>query len=159
MVRFTTRLIAILCASLVLLGVLAMPAVAAPDEVGGVPFIIPLTGGAEVPGPGDPDGSGLATLRLNPGTEQVCYELTVSNLDFPTTGAHIHRGTVTEAGPPVVHLTSPVETGTSSGTGMSSGCVHADRALILEIIQNPEQFYVNVHNADYPAGALRGQLG
>lgn len=31
-----------------------------------------LTGAAEVPGPGDPDGSGTATLRLNPGQEEIC---------------------------------------------------------------------------------------
>jgi hypothetical protein len=36
--------------------------------------------------------------------------------------------------------------------------VSASRELILEILQNPEGFYVNVHNADFPAGAVRGQL-
>ena len=121
---------------------------------GGVPFTTTLTGAAEVPGPGDPDGSGVATLRLNPGQEEVCFDLAVTNITLPATGAHIHVGSVTDFGPIVVHLTAP---GTS---GTSSGCVPADRALLLDIIHNPEQYYVNVHTLPlYGAGAVRGQLG
>ena len=52
----------------------------------------------------------------------------------------------------VVGLTPP-PTG-----GSSSGCVSADREEIKEIIQHPEEYYVNVHNADFPLGAVRGQL-
>ena len=118
---------------------------------GGLTFSTTLTGAAEVPGPGDPDGSGTATLRLNPGQEEICYELTVTGV-APIRAAHIHVGTADVAGPVVVALTAPTD-------GSSSGCVTADRDLILAIIQNPEQYYVNVHNAEYPAGALRGQLG
>jgi hypothetical protein len=43
-------------------------------------------------------------------------------------------------------------------SGFASGCTSVDRAEIKEIIQHPEEYYVNVHNADYPAGAVRGQL-
>ena len=45
----------------------------------------------------------------------------------------------------------------STATG-GSGCVTADRDLILAIIRDPSAYYFNVHNATYPAGALRGQL-
>lgn len=134
---------------LVALTVLALASVAAD---GGRRFTTELTGAAEVPGPGDPDGSGTAMLRLNPGQGEVCFELSVSNIGLPATGAHIHVGTADVAGPVVVPLIAPDESGTSSG------CVSADRDLILAIIQNPEGYYVNVHSTEFPAGAVRGQL-
>ena len=132
-----------------LVGLFALGGLAMADE-GGLPLSTTLTGAAEVPGPGDPDGSGTATLRLNPGQEEICYELTVSNIE-PATAAHIHVGPVGDPGPVVVPLAAPTD-------GSSSGCTTADRDLILAIIANPENYYVNVHNMPYPAGALRGQL-
>ncbi len=117
---------------------------------GGRPLTATLLGVNEVPGPGDPDGSGTATLRLNPGQQEICYELVVSGI-APASAAHIHVGDATTAGPVVVGLAAPT-------SGTSSGCVSVDRDLILAIMHNPEQYYVNVHNAEYPAGALRGQL-
>ena len=117
---------------------------------GGRPLSTTMSGAEEVPGPGDPDGSGEAVLQLNHGLSQVCFQLTVSDI-APATAAHIHVGPVGVAGPVVVGLTPP--TG-----GSSSGCVTADRDLIKAIIQNPHQHSVNVHNADFPAGAVRGQL-
>lgn len=109
-----------------------------------------MTGAAEIPGPGDPDGSGTAVLRLNRGRGEICYELTVSAI-APATAAHIHVGTVTQAGPVVVGLAPPT-------SGSSSGCAAVDRDLIKAIAQDPQNYYVNVHNAEYPAGAVRGQL-
>ena len=126
-------------------------ALAAQAAGGGRPFDTALTGAAEVPGPGDPDGSGEVVLTLNPGLGQVCFQLTVSDI-APATAAHIHEAPVGVAGPVVVGLTPP-PTG-----GSSSGCVSADREEIKEIIQHPEEYYVNVHNADFPSGAVRGQL-
>src|SRR5215211_4437604 len=80
---------------------------------GGRPFTTTLTGAAERPGPGDPDGSGTASLRLNPGQEEICFELSVSNITLPATGAHIHVGPTTDPGPVVVPLTPPGASGTS----------------------------------------------
>jgi hypothetical protein len=109
-----------------------------------------LTGAAEVPGPGDPDGAGTAALTVNPGLGQICYELTVSGI-APATAAHIHLGAVGVAGPVVVPLAPP--TG-----GSSSGCAEVSRELALAILKSPSDYYVNVHNAEFPAGAVRGQL-
>ena len=140
--------IKILYVVLIMLAVLALTSVAAD---GGRKFTTTMTGAAEIPGPGDPDGSGTAMLELNPGTGQVCFELAVTGI-APATAAHIHVAPVGVAGPVVVPLAPPT-------SGSSSGCVSGvNRELIKAIIQNPEAYYVNVHNADFPAGALRGQL-
>ena len=117
---------------------------------GGRPYTVQMTGAAERPGPGDPDGTGTATFRVNAGQGQVCYTLTVSNIE-PATAAHIHRAPPTSAGPIVVHLNAPTD-------GSSEGCATVTRALAQELIQNPGAFYVNVHNTPFPGGAVRGQL-
>jgi hypothetical protein len=119
---------------------------------GGRKFTVVMTGAEEAPGPGDPDGIGFATLRLNPGTGQVCFDIRVENIALPATGAHIHEAPVGEPGPIVIGLTAPDESGTSSG------CVDADREEILEIIREPEEYYINVHSSEFPAGAVRAQL-
>jgi hypothetical protein len=137
---------------LVLVALFAVVGLANADD-GGRRFTTTLTGAAEVPGPGDPDGSGTAVIRLNPGKEEVCWEIQVSNITLPATAAHIHVGTATEFGPVVVGLGAP------NASGVSTGCTSADRNLILAIIQNPENYYVNVHTLPlYGAGAVRGQL-
>jgi hypothetical protein len=120
---------------------------------GGRKFTLILTGAEEAPGPGDPDGIGFATLRLNPGTGQVCFDIRVENITLPATGAHIHEAPAGSPGPIVVPLTAPDE------SGSSSGCVEADREQILEIIREPEDYYINVHTLpDFGAGAVRAQL-
>ena len=118
---------------------------------GGRPFTTAMTGAAERPGPGDPDGTGTASFTLNQGLNQVCFHLTVSGI-APATAAHIHIAPPTDPGPVVVPLAPPT-------SGESSGCVdNVDPELIKAIRQDPGAYYVNVHNADFPAGAVRGQL-
>jgi hypothetical protein len=110
-----------------------------------------MTGAQEVPGPGDADGSGTAEITIVDATDNVCYDLNVRNI-APATVAHIHRGAQGVAGPPVVTLEAPTD-------GGSEGCISAPGALADEIEANPAAFYVNVHNAEFPNGAVRGQLG
>jgi hypothetical protein len=117
---------------------------------GGRKLSTTLTGAAEIPGPGDSDGKGSVTIRVNPGQSQVCYELAVSNIDTAT-AAHIHTGAVGVAGPVAVMLTAPA-------SGTSSGCAQISRDLAKELIRSPQNYYVNVHTATYPNGAIRGQL-
>lgn len=108
-----------------------------------------LNGMNEVP-PGDPDGFGFARVNINLDTEELCYRLSVANID-PATASHIHIGGAGAAGPVVVPLTAPTD-------GFAKGCVSVDGQLLADILNNPGGYYVNVHNAAYPPGAVRGQL-
>jgi hypothetical protein len=119
---------------------------------GGRPLSTTLTGSAEVPGPGDPDGSGTAAITVNPGQEEACWELHVSDITLPATAAHIHSGAAGVAGDVVVTLTPP------DAGGFSSGCTTVEREVALDILKNPENYYVNVHTTDFEDGAIRGQL-
>ena len=120
------------------------------SDHGGRGLTADLSGAEEVPGPGDPDGTGAATITVNHGQSEVCFELTVEDIDTAT-AAHIHVGAFGVPGPVVVGLAPPA-------TGSSSGCVAAAPEVIEAILQNPAGYYVNVHNAAFPAGAVRGQL-
>jgi hypothetical protein len=90
-------------------------------------------------------------ITLVPERGEVCYELTVRNID-PATKAHIHQAARGAAGDVVLDLTPP--TG-----GTSKGCAAATTVLVEQIDADPQSFYVNVHSEAYPDGAVRGQLG
>lgn len=130
---------------------LAGAAYAQAEPEGGRPLSAHMTGAAEKPNPGDPDGAGHASIRANVGQSQVCYELSVENIAAATM-AHIHKAPSTAAGPPVITLATP------GADGKAKDCAKADQALVKDILQNPDAYYVNVHNAEFPAGAVRGQL-
>ena len=130
---------------------LAFATLATPVFAGGRPFTTTLSGASEVPA-GDPDATGTATVWVNPGQGTVCYSWSVSNVVTPVAAAHIHHAVAGVAGPVVVPLPP---TGPSSGAGCTTG---VDRSLALDIIRHPWEYYVNTHNAAFPAGAARGQL-
>lgn len=117
---------------------------------GGRRFNATLTGAAEVPGPGDMDGAGKAIIELNPGQNRLCYKLRVSNI-APATMAHVHVGAVGVAGPVAITLVAPAD-------GSSAGCADLAEPLTKALLKNPGNYYVNVHNAEFPNGAVRGQL-
>ena len=91
-------------------------------------------------------------MVLQSASSEVCWELTASNITLPAAAAHIHEGARGVAGPVVVPLSAP------DANGAANGCATADAALLTRIMQSPENFYVNVHTSDFPAGAVRGQL-
>jgi CHRD domain len=142
-------------AALVVLTLAVAVAPAFGDD-GGRPLTTALTGAAEAPVPGDPNASGTASLTLNPGLGEVCFDISWADVDGEVFASHIHVAPAGSPGPIVVTLF----TGSFAGTGSQSGCVEADRDLVLAITQNPEAYYVNVHSRpNFPGGAIRGQLG
>lgn len=117
---------------------------------GGVALTVALVGETEQPA-GDPVATGTATVRLRAGQGQLCYQLAATNL--PTAAAaHIHRGGAGVTGAVVVPLRTP------NASGAASGCAPAARPLVAQILAAPQSFYVNVHTAEFPGGAIRGQL-
>jgi hypothetical protein len=112
---------------------------------------VSMTGIQEVPGPGDADGNGTAEIRLTPRDGQICWDVYVRGIE-PATAAHIHRGAAGSAGPPVATLTTP------DAAGRSQGCATLDPMVARDIAVRGHEYYLNVHNAAHPAGAIRGQL-
>ena len=107
---------------------------------------------------GDPNGRGEAyVFGIDGDTTTLCYVLTVDKI-ATATGAHIHEGAKGENGPIVVNLAPPAD-------GNAADCLTEGETgkfptgeKVADILANPEDYYVNVHNAVYPAGAIRGQL-
>jgi hypothetical protein len=100
---------------------------------------------------GDPDGRGSFTAIVD--GAKLCFGITVTNLDAPV-AAHIHKARPNQAGGIVLPLTAP----TDGDPGASSACVDIDTTLAAAILKNPHKYYVNVHTAAFPGGAVRGQL-
>ncbi|MFC3173124.1 CHRD domain-containing protein [Novosphingobium bradum] len=121
----------------------AGPALAAPIKLSAT-----LTGPAETP-PGKPDGTGGFTVTVDPGTNDFCYSLWAEKIGKPTM-AHLHAGAAGASGPPILTL---------DVTGKDSDeCLAVDKEKLDPIVANPAGYYVNVHTAEFPAGAVRGQL-
>ena len=150
-------------------GALLMGGPATAEGTGGRPFRLQLSGAEEFDAarvPINPHGDadrGSVVLTLNQGQERVCWEFGVITLtagDALPRVAHIHRAEPGVAGPVVVDLfgtptTPPAPTAYPTDTT----CVHADADVIKDIRQNPEDYYINLHNAQHPGGVMRAQLG
>jgi CHRD domain-containing protein len=125
-----------------------------------VPVLTPQTFTVELLPSGDPDGSGTARLIVNPLAGIVCYTIRVTGIGEPTEpapgvgSAHIHA---VEGGGIAVNLeTDFVLVGPD--TYQAAGCVKADPSVLEAILEQPEQYYVNVHTVAFPLGAVQGSL-
>jgi CHRD domain len=121
-----------------------------------------LNGANEFPGPGDPDGRGLALVET--GKTRVCFALGWTGI-APPIFAHIHEGAAGVAGPVVVlffdvpELAGAPTAALPDTIAAAGGCVgDQDPALLRDIRRHPADYYANVHNLDFVPGAIRGQL-
>ena len=110
---------------------------------GGKAVNVSLSGAEEVP-PVSVPGSGRGSFTVA-GDGSVSGS--VSTTGVQGTMAHIHRGARGQNGPVVVNFN-----GQLSGSGFND-------PDLANVIANPKDFYVNLHNADFPNGAIRGQIG
>lgn len=108
-----------------------------------------LDGGGETAG-GDSGGTGEFFAEIDAVSGDLCYTLVVSDI-ANATAAHIHLGAAGADGDPVVTINVTGEDGDE--------CVAMSRDILKAIVAKPRGYYVNVHNAEFPAGAIRGQLG
>jgi len=107
---------------------------------------------------GDPNGSGEAyVFGIDGDATTLCYVLTVEGLSGAS-AAHIHEGAAGTNGPVVVNLAAPAD-------GNAADCLTEGEAgkfvgdqTVADILANPSDYYVNVHNSEFPGGAIRGQL-
>jgi hypothetical protein len=132
-----------------------------------VTFNVNMTGQKEVtaggvPNQGDLNGSAIGTIILDAGsggsTATFSFNLALSGLATPpVTDFHIHTGAATTAGGVLIPFGvsgSDILTQTQfsgSRTGLNSANMSA-------VLANPAGFYVNIHNGEFPSGAVRDQV-
>ena len=127
----------------------AIPALAAGAELRPDAWGL-MNGKVVVPTKGDADGTGSIKLWFQkaPLGTRVCWRIAVSRIGTPLK-VHVHKGARGETGPVVLTL---------GPRYVREGCVPAGSALLTAIRLRAPTYYVDVHNAAYPRGALRGQL-
>jgi hypothetical protein len=136
--------IALVISALALVAVLAANAAAAKT----VKFEVALKGTNEKPAAAA-SNKGRVELTLNTTTGKVCWDFKLTKIDGKPSQAHIHKGKAGVSGNVVVPL---------GATYKRQGCTSAAKSLVKSIAGHPGAYYVNVHNAKHPLGAMRGQL-
>jgi hypothetical protein len=120
------------------------------NMVSATTFTVPLAG---------PGGSGTADLKINP-SGKVCYVIEVTLSEAPQEpgpgvgNAHIH---LLPTGAIAVPLEGTFES-LGGGRFVDAACIRGDKQVVRDILANPEQYYINIHTATFPAGAVTGAL-
>jgi CHRD domain len=115
-----------------------------------------LVGSEEKPGPGDPAGTGQGWVTIK-ADNSVCYKVTWSGLSSAATAGHIHKGVKGLPGDVVVPFFGDGKK--ANGQGSDESCAQVqDLAVVEGLRKNPQNYYINIHTAQYPQGAIRGQL-
>jgi hypothetical protein len=97
---------------------------------------------------GAPHGSGLAVITIDAFTDELCWRFSLRNVVAPT-DARTYEHTGRENGLGGERL---------DGAYKPSGCVHKPAFVLSQYEERPQEFWLSIHTAKYPAGAVRGQL-
>jgi hypothetical protein len=100
---------------------------------------------------GSKTGSASGKIVIDTTKKTLCYSITTMGLT-KVVEAHIHTGAKGIDGSDVVGLL-PAKFNAKAAT-----CVKVEAKLLSDIAMNPGMYYLNVHTAKYPDGAVRGQL-
>ncbi|MGH3769014.1 MAG: CHRD domain-containing protein [Pseudonocardiaceae bacterium] len=139
---------------------LAKPTPAAADDYrlyqdGYRHFAVYLSGN-ELGDGGDHEAWGMARIDFDAAHESACYVITWDRLEGAVTAFHLHAAPRHHDGPHWIdffndqHFNGP--------RNSSSGCVHSPRGKILDVINDPADYYFNIHTTAHKDGAIRGQL-
>lgn len=138
-----------------------------PTGGGAIPelYVAQLTGAAERPDPVATTATGTATINFTPGSgntgQLISYSVTVTGLTGQATEAHIHGPAGVDAAAPVIVALTIKSGATSgeiiSGTIASTGHPTISMDSLVVLLRNGNS-YINVHNAPYPDGEIRGQF-
>ncbi len=166
------RYFTVLLAALLAVSLLALPTAGAQQSTfagavpsGGSIFVAALSGDAQVPTPVDTGGTGLAVFSLSADGTELDYVL-ITNGVADVTQAHIHVGAADANGGVAAFLfpSNPgttvdglLATGTLTDADVTATIPSEDLAGLVAEMQAGNT-YVNVHNATYPAGVVRGQV-
>ncbi len=98
------------------------------------------------------DASGIAIFNLSKTGMMVNYNVVVSGLSGPITGAHLHLAPAGQNGSVVVNLTNDVNGNVISGQFDPTSVT----GLVDDMLAG--NIYINVHTAENQGGEIRGQL-
>jgi hypothetical protein len=104
------------------------------------------------PAVGDEDGWAGVVVRIQ--GDQACFTVRYRGIEAPS-AAHVHAAAAGKDGPVAVSL---FEATLPRGLSVVTGCVTQDLPTLRAIIAVPELHHVDVHTAEFPGGAVRGQL-
>ncbi len=129
------------------LSLLLAAALAAPVPAWAAQAVLTATlAGANETAGGDADGTGAFSVEIDTDAGDFCYSLSAAKI-AKATMAHVHSGAAGADGAPVITI--------DLGSDL---CIAAEPDVLKAIVAAPGNYYVNIHTAEFPAGAIRGQL-
>ncbi|MER5790029.1 CHRD domain-containing protein [Streptomyces sp. NPDC001980] len=111
---------------------------------------VPVAGGPAV---GDKDGAALEFIKVK--GDKVTVAVTWRGTGRPT-DLHIHQGAKGANGGVKIDFGKLLKT--AKGHSVTGSVKVTDKALLKQLTTDPGAFYANLHTAEFPGGALRGQL-